>query len=129
MKMRPKATASACPSAIAGLRDFAGKAAGRDQHALPDRTTQHHRRRHVLPVDLGTARAARARLDEVQIGEAKRIERLHDMRIERHRLRLAAVIGDAIRREPDADAVCTPDLDRALHDLEQQPRAVLDGPP
>ena len=74
--MRPNAMASAWPSRDRRLRGLAGEAAGGDQHAVPDRAEQHHRRRHVLMVDLGTAGAAGARLDEMQIGEAERIERL-----------------------------------------------------
>ncbi len=60
MKMRPNAMASAWPSADRRIRGLAGKAAGGDQHALPDRAEQHHRRRHVLMVDLGAAGAARS---------------------------------------------------------------------
>jgi len=42
MKMRPKAIASACPGRDRGVRGLAGEAAGRDQHAFPDRAEQHH---------------------------------------------------------------------------------------
>jgi len=105
MKMRPNAMASTWPSAIAGLCALAGEAAGRDQDAFPDRAEQHHRRRHVLVIDLGAAGAARARLDEMQIGKPQRIERLDRIRIERHRLDLAGAVGDAIGRQPHADPV------------------------
>src|SRR6185312_7293766 len=57
-----------------GVRGLAGKTASGDQHAFPDRAEQHHRRRHVLVVDLGAAGAGRAWLDEVQIGKAERVE-------------------------------------------------------
>src|ERR1700716_3313965 len=58
------------------FRCLAGKTAGRDQDTAPDRPEQHHRRRHVLVIDLGAASAARTRLDEMQIGKAKRVSDL-----------------------------------------------------
>jgi hypothetical protein len=75
----------------------------------------------------GAAGAAGARLDEMQIGEPKPVERFDHMAIERHGVRLAGIIGNAIRRQTNADAVRAPDLDGGLRDLEQEARAVLDG--
>jgi hypothetical protein len=78
-------------------------------------------------VDLGAAGAAGARLDEVQIGEPERIERLHDMGVERHRIGFTAAIGDAVWRQPQADAVGTPNLDHRLRHFHQEARTVLDS--
>jgi hypothetical protein len=46
--------------------------------------------------------------------------------VERHRIRLAAAIGDAVGRQPHADAVGAPDLDHGLRHFHQEARAVLD---
>ena len=107
-----------------GIRRFAGESAGGDQHAFPDRTKQHHRRRHVLMVDLGAAGAGGARLDEMQIRQAKRVELFDRVGIERHRVRLAAAIGDAIRRQPHADTIRAPNLDDGVCHFHQEARAV-----
>ena len=77
-------------------------------------------------VDLGAPGPARARLDEMQVSEPKRVERLDRMAVERHRLRLAGAVGDAVGRQPHANAVGAPDLDRHLRDLQQESRTVLD---
>ncbi len=37
-----------------GIRRLPGEAAGGDELAVPNRPEQHHRRRHILMVDLGT---------------------------------------------------------------------------
>ena len=96
--MRPNAMASAWPAAIAASAVSPVKPPAEISTPAPDRPEQHHCGRHVLVVDLGAAGAARARLDEVQIGKAKRIERLDGVGVERHRVRLAAAIGDAVGR-------------------------------
>ena len=62
----------------------------------------------------------------MQVGQAQFVERLHDVGVERHRIGLAGIIGDAVGRETDRDAVRPPDVDRGLGHLEQQPRTVLD---
>ena len=79
-----------------GIRSLAGEPAGGHQHAAIVRAEQHHRRGHILMVDFGAASAARARLDQMQISQAEQIERAHDMPVKRHRVGLAAVIGDPI---------------------------------
>ncbi len=62
----------------------------------------------------------------MQIGQPERVERLDDVSVERHRVGFAAVVGDAVGREPNADAIGAPYLDRGLCDLEQEAGAVLD---
>ena len=75
-------------------------------------------------VDFGAAGAGGARLDEMQISEAKRVELLDRVGVERHRVRLAAAIGDAIGRQPHPDAIRAPDLDHGFRYFHQEAHAV-----
>jgi hypothetical protein len=72
------------------------------------------------------AGAGGARLDEMQIRQPKRVELLDRVRVERHRVRLAAAIGDAIGRQPHADTIRAPDLDHGFRHFHQEARAVRD---
>src|SRR5258706_11073637 len=77
-------------------------------------------------IDLGASRTTAARLDEMQIRKTKRIERFDRVAVQRHWIGLTAAIGNAIGRQPYADAVGAPHLDRGLGDLDQKSHTVLD---
>lgn len=62
----------------------------------------------------------------MQIGEPELVQRLDGVAVERHRIGLAATIGDAVGRQPDADAVGAPNLGHRLRHLQQEADAVLD---
>ncbi len=77
-------------------------------------------------VDLGAPGTAAAGFDEMQIGETEPVQRADRMVVERHRIRLAATVGDPVGRQPHRDAVGAPDADGGIHDLKQQPGTVGD---
>jgi hypothetical protein len=74
--MRPNAIASACPASIAAsaLSPVKPPTEIRTPFQFPDGAEQHHRRRHILVIDLGTPGSARSRLDEMQVGKAEPVE-------------------------------------------------------
>src|SRR3954468_8376782 len=127
MKMRPNAIASAWPAAIAASAVSPVK-----PPAVINTPRQIGRNStiaegYVLMVDLGAAGAARSRLDEMQVGKAERIERFNHVPVERPRVGFAAVVGDAIGRQSNADPVGSPYFDGGLRDLDQKSGAVFDG--
>src|SRR5271167_501206 len=63
----------------------------------------------------------------MQVRQPQRIELLYRMGIERHRVALARAVGNAIGREPHADAIGAPDVDGSLRDLQEKAHAVLDS--
>ena len=63
----------------------------------------------------------------MEIGQAERIELADEVRIERQWLVLATVVGDAKRRQANADPVRPPHLGDGLSNLQHQPTTVLDG--
>ena len=77
-------------------------------------------------VDFGAPRPARSRLDEMKVRKAELVERLDDVSIKRHRIDLAAAVGNAVWRQSHADALSAPYFDRGSRDFHEQPRAVFD---